>query len=504
MCRLENNSLAGELVRFDESGGPWMDEALPIELQLADDKARKKYERTMADIGWGATEAGLKLSQRYLPRVTDAVLSALGEDNHRELASLIRELEPEVIALCALQNALHSVARSDSLLETSLLMGNALAGECWAAGLTADQPKLAAGIVKRAKERHGSLRHRKQAVRSAAKRAGYRTKLWARDLVATAGGWCLDVVLQALPEVFCVVEDGKGGKELTVAEGALELAHAAAAEVVDRSPVYQPQVEPPVPWTWLDKGGPSDPRVLRTLLRRTDKHTMAAVRAAIKDGSMQPTLDALNALQAVPWRINRRVLGVLQGLRERGLSVPGMPGQDIATPEHGPWEELSEDEQRAWRIRAAQVATANRGLIGDHMLFAQDMSTAEKLAEAERFYTPMNLDWRGRVYGMCHFNFQREDRVRALFEFADGEPIGEEGLYWLKVHVANCGAFDKIDKRPFEESVQWVNANLEKIEAGPALSTSSRIVVDPSGQSVSVLGGVPGAGFSKLRSARNT
>jgi DNA-directed RNA polymerase len=78
----------------------------------------------------------------------------------------------------------------------------------------------------------------------------------------------------------------------------------------------------------------------------------------------------------------------------------------------------------------------------------------------------MNMDWRSRVYALTHFNFQREDRVRALFLFANGEPIGEDGIYWLKLHVANCGAFkgeDKVDKKPFEERIKWVDENLTLI-----------------------------------------
>jgi hypothetical protein len=35
--------------------------------------------------------------------------------------------------------------------------------------------------------------------------------------------------------------------------------------------------------------------------------------------------------------------------------------------------------------------------------------------------------------------FNRDDPVRALFLSADGLPIGEQGLYWLKLHVAGLG-----------------------------------------------------------------
>jgi DNA-directed RNA polymerase len=98
-------------------------------------------------------------------------------------------------------------------------------------------------------------------------------------------------------------------------------------------------------------------------------------------------------------------------------------------------------------------------------VFIADIETAEELTAHDCFYTAMNLDWRGRVYGVPHFNFQRDDRVRALFLFADGEPIGAEGLNWLKVHIANCGDFDKISKRSFDERLWWVADNIEKIKA---------------------------------------
>ncbi len=47
--------------------------------------------------------------------------------------------------------------------------------------------------------------------------------------------------------------------------------------------------------------------------------------------------------------------------------------------------------------------------------------------------------------------------------FRDGLPIGEEGLWWLKVHTANCGDFDKVSKRSFEDRVKWVDNRLDWI-----------------------------------------
>ncbi len=160
---------------------------------------------------------------------------------------------------------------------------------------------------------------------------------------------------------------------------------------------------------------------------------------------MKPTLDALNALQAVPWTINKQVLDVIGACAVQSVEVDGVPKGDNA----------------------------------DRVIFDLDMQTAEAMAEHKRFWTPMNLDWRGRVYGVPSFNFQRNDRVRGLFLFADGEPIGEEGLFWLKVHIANCGGFEDADfitvsKLPFTERVRWVDDNMEKIKSTAYAPLSER------------------------------
>jgi DNA-directed RNA polymerase, mitochondrial len=55
-------------------------------------------------------------------------------------------------------------------------------------------------------------------------------------------------------------------------------------------------------------------------------------------------------------------------------------------------------------------------------------------------------------------------RVRALFLFAEGEPIGKRGLYWLKEHAANCYDFEKVSKKPFGRRIAWVETNLQQIK----------------------------------------
>src|SRR5262249_11852280 len=58
------------------------------------------------------------------------------------------------------------------------------------------------------------------------------------------------------------------------------------------------------------------------------------------------------------------------------------------------------------------------------------------------FWTPYNIDFRGRLYALPHFHIGREDRVRCLFKFWNGLPIGDDAR-WLEIAVANAAGGKK-------------------------------------------------------------
>lgn len=60
----------------------------------------------------------------------------------------------------------------------------------------------------------------------------------------------------------------------------------------------------------------------------------------------------------------------------------------------------------------------------------------------------MNLDFRGRVYPIPpHLNHLGNDLCRGLLSFARKKPLGERGLFWLKIQVANLYGNDKVGVR---------------------------------------------------------
>ena len=421
----------------------YRNEAVPEEIERAVKKFRKRDAGIVKAEGEGASAHSRAIASKWLPvlvRELAGVLKARNTDEPelRVFLDRVEGLDREKLALCLLLGALEGVGQKENYTSTALLIGRNIHIECFAAGRFRGYPKAAANKLKKQFEK-APRRGRHQI-----EHALYKTGDWNTEALVRAGNWGIDQLLEFLPGVFTIEErlpykkdprsaKRKPEKVLALTPEAVAYAKANIAEFIHRNPVWLPTPQAPAKWQGWDKGGVSDHRLAGslTIVRRANKETARTVRKAIRDGTMKPTLDALNALQAVPWTINKRVLDVLQS-----VEVDGVRKDDSA----------------------------------DSVMFDLDMHEAKAMAAHDRFWTSMNIDWRGRVYGVPSFNFQRDDRVRALFLFADGEPIGEEGLYWLKVHLANCGdddreGFIKVGKRTFAERVRWVDENLEKIKA---------------------------------------
>lgn len=71
------------------------------------------------------------------------------------------------------------------------------------------------------------------------------------------------------------------------------------------------------------------------------------------------------------------------------------------------------------------------------------------------------MDFRGRAYPIPpHLTHIGDDLSRGLLLFAEAKPLGERGLRWLKIHLANLCGFDK---GSFDERVRFVEDNLANI-----------------------------------------
>ncbi|WP_316235020.1 MULTISPECIES: DNA-directed RNA polymerase [unclassified Bradyrhizobium] len=467
---------------MDTSVLPVLPQGSHAELTDALAKITKREERADDYAGFGQTIGGMAITNTYHARVTEGVIARLNSAQRPRTNSLdfkleraLRQLAPEVIALAVLQAGLRGAAGgtggTTTQRDVTFAIGHVLNDELWAHKLLQTDKKLAARITKQAKEASGSVSARKARAKKAAEEAGFQMAEWSNSLLAHAGNWGLTLLQETMGDVFELSEP-EGFKEERVwriTDSGMDLAKAAVQEAVLKSPVYQPRTERPQDWTHFTMRVAEDDRTLdrAPLLRTFHKDVISAAKHAITTGKMAPALRALNAMQSVPFKLNTWVMDVIQQCYDKGVKVEGLPfKKKLEVPER-----LSADEFNALPVEERQLRAktirglkrANRANDADTVLFTEDMAIAARLAPVEQFFTPMNWDWRTRTYSLTRFNFQREDRVRSMFLFANGKPIGEQGIWWLKAHVANCGAFEKVDKKDFAARIAWVDDHLTDI-----------------------------------------
>lgn len=95
------------------------------------------------------------------------------------------------------------------------------------------------------------------------------------------------------------------------------------------------------------------------------------------------------------------------------------------------------------------------------------LALAEFYTKHDRFYIPVRLDQRGRVYCDAHYlNYQGTELAKSLIEFAEGGIITKNNFSscykYLACYGANCyGGY--ISKKNFKSKVEWVENNKDNI-----------------------------------------
>lgn len=425
---------------------------------LTAERFARTQERTATQQGLGSTDAGLAVVSKYLKESVDYVKSL-------KMPQEIDKLSPELVALVCLQIGLASVGSEDTLSQTVYSLGRAAEREVYAFKLTfaaqgcKERQRELARIVSGVCKRNGSLAVRKTALRAAAQRAGLGSPAWPNKTAIRIGGWLLDVCLasEAFTRVLQPVE------HVTLTVEASGYASDIVEALLDARPAMLPLTAPPEPWV---SNTATISGYRHHLVRKRDPMIQSAIRADIKSGRMSRVLEAVNGIQNVAFRINPVVLDMIEWSYGADVVIEGFPRRvDLAPPSKGcPWEDMTEDQRRLWKKNASDVARANRSNGCDRLGLASDLGVARHVGDRP-FWLPANMDYRGRIYTIGNFNFQRRDHIRALFLFETGKPLDADGLYWLKVHAANCGDFDKASKLPFDERVAWVDQNWPRLKA---------------------------------------
>ncbi|MEX0653497.1 MAG: DNA-directed RNA polymerase [Phycisphaeraceae bacterium] len=225
-------------------------------------------------------------------------------------------------------------------------------------------------------------------------------------------------------------------------------------------PRLRPMLVPPRSWTYKPTGyeggylSRRESLILSKPFRRNTADQTKPVGPKV--------MEALDALQSTPWRINRPVLRTLKKAIEQNDHEPLellAPDDELLQRTVEQWKEMKKHDRTTMQrdVRRKKRHWARRRLL------RQLLEVAEEDRNRERLYFPHRLDFRGRIYAMAEFlHMQSCDPARGLLEFAESKPLGCHGERHLRLQLARTYG-GTISRSSICAQLEWVERNESRV-----------------------------------------
>ncbi|KAK4327691.1 hypothetical protein Pmani_001842 [Petrolisthes manimaculis] len=250
--------------------------------------------------------------------------------------------------------------------------------------------------------------------------------------------------------------------EIKPSPSLLELYQKAVLPTLTFETTKIPMVCPPIPWVSTRLGGYllNDTKIVR-LPYNAQQQQKRMEDCGVRQ--LYPTMDSLNQLSTIPWRVNQPMLDILIHL----FNSKGCEELDIPPPS----SECPKPEKIQSGMSKAEVHKAKRQQLeydqrkNEMLSLWCDMLYKLSIANHYRdrvFWFPHNMDFRGRVYPTPpHLNHLSSDSIRSILQFALGKKLGPKGLWWLKLHLINLTGLVK--REPISARLDYCDSIMEDI-----------------------------------------
>uniref|UniRef100_UPI00398F7099 DNA-directed RNA polymerase, mitochondrial isoform X2 n=1 Tax=Pristiophorus japonicus TaxID=55135 RepID=UPI00398F7099 len=223
------------------------------------------------------------------------------------------------------------------------------------------------------------------------------------------------------------------------------LSEAAETTLIFDSCVM-PMVCAPIPWTSSRLGAyVLTPTKLMRCVEGALQHQLLLEKC--KSSDLHAVLDTLNQLGNCAWKVNKPILDLIISIfNDKGnenLEIPPPLSEAPDMPKFNPKCEISPAAKSLLKKKIAWVRKRSAEMHSLRMDALYKLSIANHIRD-DIFWFPHNMDFRGRTYPCPpYFNHLGSDVTRAILLFAEGKPLGEHGLNWLKIHLVNLTGFKK-------------------------------------------------------------
>lgn len=402
------------------------------------------------------------LLSEYLPAISEVIQSTIAAPTRGRTAkhvSLLRTANPDALALIAIRTAINTAGGDEghNLSSLVLAIGRSVYRDVMLAEI-ADTHADLYYVLSEDLDRRMSKdeRHRWQTIHHALTAQGVVIPTWPTESRVAVGAFLVGLLSSS-----GLIDVDRESNSWFLAQDVQDYLGRMAAVGASMSPMVGPCLLPPEKRLEDGSGGFLTPRLAASFRLVRGRPDMRAFSA--------PVLRCVNALQETAWRVNGRVLDVVQWAAQhrpfgeiaspaafeaarpsRPDSIPRDLKQENMTPEQAAALKTYRAASRDWHtMKKLRAAVGIR--------FATITANARKLRDESAFYYVYYADSRGRLYpaDSTSLNPQGSDLAKSLLMFAEGLPLHDaDAVKWFKINGANKWGFDKAK---LAERAAWVD-----------------------------------------------
>lgn len=251
---------------------------------------------------------------------------------------------------------------------------------------------------------------------------------------------------------------------------------------------YYPLVYPPKQWNTIDGTGGYYTQRNISFIKTRNRKDMQLIQSASPD--LQRLMTVVNKIQETPYTINKRVLNVIKTITKYNLVNPDshisnpvlygdipymetMKLHDLVLKEdYGKLGEdgrfISTESKKRWMRALEDQETKIQRIESKRLAFKMAVEVAERFSKYDKIYYSYTLDFRGRLYPVQNFlHPQSSDNIKSMLQFANGQILNDKGVWWLKIHGANCYGYDKLTYEERVAKIEEMNDEITLIRRDP-------------------------------------
>lgn len=416
------------------------------------------------------TNAGAKLLKGYLAQVSQHIQLHCTGNNRGKYAKLIRTVDPDKLAMFALNCIISSIYEDVAMASVVQKIGTMIEDELKFTKFYIENPAFFDSLQRDLDNKNSNnYRHRHRVLTHTMNKQGIQWLRWDNTTVCGAGELVLRLTLEStdLVKRELIRRGGKTHALLVATPEVHEWIRSSNDAMAVLLPDRMPCLIKPVPWTDPQNGGYHTPRLrMSTPLVKIRRGQSGDIqKSLLVDADITKVTTAINAMQDTAWRINVKVLETMQEVWDNNLAI-GMPDSEPYTVPPSPIPrdktELDESDTFAldmWKQEAREIYSLEQKRRGLVLGISRTMRIGQMLKDKEEFYYVYQCDFRGRVYAATSgVSPQGSDHAKGVLEFKTAEPLGKDGFFWLGVHGANKFGYDKVS---YADRDTWAQSNID-------------------------------------------